>query len=667
MTETVMETKKATKSKKIKTPDVYAKAFKIKSSHDRGIYFSKNRYHDDAIKCYTEALMDNPRCSNTYICRADEYDEIMEKDKAIDDYKMSISINTTSGYPYFKIGILYCDKNEYRNAIKFLMKAIKREYRLPEAHYYRAKAYSAIGDRKSALADYKMAAEQGHSEAQQLLLSSTMDNIDEETAVKDDTVDSKVPGEPTIALSEVATGGFENGDDDHTEVAEVEHQETQQFSKKASVRNFNEDAKVVYLSTDSLTPRKPIIRHSDTDRLAIELNIAEKGILTPFIVIKTKKGTYDILNGNVRYWIALDKNIKEVPCIIIEEMNEDEKEEYIVTEMLAHRHLNMAQKALLAIRYVLPKEVELALKRRNESRKVRVTKESEMATRDSQHAGADLALSSTTLPAQYGKATDITAEKCAMPRDILRKSFRIYKRDPEMLEKAANENIPIGEVYKKMFGAKPESMPEQQASEEIDGHVDMQTESTLLLEQALIKCNLRIDRGNPNDVATISTQAADANVLVGSDIQDASSPMFADVRDENTPEDNATQNKPAPILAKEENENTTIDGEMPETPIHILCEVAKNASDRKDADKPAAVSDIQGKKISMCIEDVKESFKTLMDEAIKLEENSSILMITRNEIVSSLTEFEEYASSGIEDLRKLIEKLSQYEKMTRTA
>ncbi|MBF0556388.1 MAG: tetratricopeptide repeat protein [Nitrospirae bacterium] len=647
-------------SKKVKKPKVHKDRDKAQKHILKGDRFAREKNYDKAIESYKKSLEYDPRCSSTYQGIGLLYEIKQNTDEAIDNYIMATSINPNLDKAHFRLGLLYYRKNEFKNAIKYFSKALKKGYSVSESHFWRAKSYEGMGDGNNAIADYKIAEAHGDREAKQILLSRTVENLVAETEVKNHTAGDLTPKESIIALPECTTGGLENRDDGYTEVGD---QATQHYLNGAHVRNFNEDAKVKYIAIDKLTPRKPMIRHSDVDRIAIALSVEEKGILDPFTVIKNKTGSYEILNGSARYWIARDKKIKEVPCIIIENMNEDEKQEYIVTEMLAHRHLNVAQKALLAIRYVLPKEVELALKRRNESRKVRVAKESVMATQGSQHAGADLALTST-VTAQRGKATDITAERCAMPRDVLRQAYRIYKEDQDMLEKAANENIPISEMHKKMFGDKPKSMSEQQASEDIDGHIDMQAESTPILEQAPMKCNLRIDRGNPDDVAPILLQAADANVSVGGDIQNVSPPLFTDVSNKNAREDSETQNKPAPILSTEENKNTTFNEE---TPLQILNEIALNASDRKDPDKRACVGDIQGRKISTCIKKAKESYQILMGEAIKVEESASMQQATRIGIISSLTEFKEYTRAGVEKLEILIERLTQPEKKIRTA
>lgn len=104
----------------------------------------------------------------------------------------------------------------------------------------------------------------------------------------------------------------------------------------------NNNNMICELATDSLNiiENQPFKKYVNTPRyLALKESIKNVGITNPIIVRKTaqKDSTYDILSGRHRYLIAKDLNIKEVPCIIKENISEDDANLILIDSNLCQR------------------------------------------------------------------------------------------------------------------------------------------------------------------------------------------------------------------------------------------------------------------------------------------------------------------------------------------
>ncbi|VST63261.1 ParB-like nuclease protein [Streptococcus pneumoniae] len=85
-------------------------------------------------------------------------------------------------------------------------------------------------------------------------------------------------------------------------------------------------------------------------------SIRENGILSPIIVLKKEDGAYEILSGHNRVNAARIAKIKSIPCIIKENLSEEEAYTYVIETNLMQRSFSD----------LLPTEKALVLKMRYE-------------------------------------------------------------------------------------------------------------------------------------------------------------------------------------------------------------------------------------------------------------------------------------------------------------
>ncbi|MBF0466966.1 MAG: ParB N-terminal domain-containing protein [Nitrospirae bacterium] len=402
------------------------------------------------------------------------------------------------------------------------------------------------------------------------------------------------------------------------------------------VKNFDRSSKVKYYTLDQLLPSESIIPHSDDESVSLKINVIDNGFRTPAMITDNKNGTFKIVDGGARYKIALELGYKELPCILMSEMTDVELREYALTAAVAHRHLSTPQKALMAV-YLEAIESKLAKQRKGAGgKKLKALKEkaamianmpsvvdSDMATQGEEpvRTGTETVLVSNIAATEQGRAIAIAAKKCGISLDTAQKALRIYKKFPERLIEAAEKNKPILKVYEEIFGDKTKNTLGQ-----VDNHKESIGEETVSIHKK------DIDAPTPTD-----DQAADENASV----------------------DSETRIRPAP-LSTIENENNSIVEDIPETPTPILGDITnENTADRKSGEKPRTVSYIKIETISMSIKKAKKSIKDLIDQAVQLENLSSIREIDRDRIIEDLKEFNDYTNSEINSkLKKVIERLS---------
>ena len=84
-------------------------------------------------------------------------------------------------------------------------------------------------------------------------------------------------------------------------------------------------------------------------------SVKENGILNPIIVLKKEDGAYEILSGHNRVNAAKIAKIKSIPCIIKENLSEEEAYTYVIETNLMQRSFSdllPTEKALvLKVRY----------------------------------------------------------------------------------------------------------------------------------------------------------------------------------------------------------------------------------------------------------------------------------------------------------------------------
>src|SRR2546427_12624477 len=79
--------------------------------------------------------------------------------------------------------------------------------------------------------------------------------------------------------------------------------------------DFVDLAKIV---PNKKNPRGPNVRETDPHRENLKESVAEFGILVPLVLRRLPDDTFEIVDGERRYWVAQALRIKEVPAFILE-------------------------------------------------------------------------------------------------------------------------------------------------------------------------------------------------------------------------------------------------------------------------------------------------------------------------------------------------------------
>ena len=122
--------------------------------YSRGLAYSENNDHDNAIKDLSLALRMDPTYAPAYTLRGHQYKSKGQYDKAIEDYSNAIKgfANYHQGYLYR--GLVYALKSEASKAVKDFTEAILLKPNYAPAYYYRGQAYKRSGRTAAAEADF---------------------------------------------------------------------------------------------------------------------------------------------------------------------------------------------------------------------------------------------------------------------------------------------------------------------------------------------------------------------------------------------------------------------------------------------------------------------------------------------------------------------------------
>lgn len=101
---------------------------------------------------------------------ADQAFSRSEWDKAEEYYIKSAIVSPKNPRIYSRLGVIYLEKKNYRDALEALMTAIANDDTVATRHYNLALAYSGLGDRKAAIASLNRALEldQGNAKYKRL-------------------------------------------------------------------------------------------------------------------------------------------------------------------------------------------------------------------------------------------------------------------------------------------------------------------------------------------------------------------------------------------------------------------------------------------------------------------------------------------------------------------
>ncbi len=86
-------------------------------------FLAKNAYQD-AIEQFSKAIELKPEFTDAYIARAEVYETLGEKEKALEDYRRTLVFLTKDGMIYYHAGKLCYDLGKYEDAVELLDKAI---------------------------------------------------------------------------------------------------------------------------------------------------------------------------------------------------------------------------------------------------------------------------------------------------------------------------------------------------------------------------------------------------------------------------------------------------------------------------------------------------------------------------------------------------------------
>ena len=116
------------------------------------VYLSKEEF-DKAIDDFSKEIELNPRSALAYSGRSAVYRALEEYDKAIDDSKKAIRLNPDDASAYHMLGFAYFFNNDFNNAITSLNEAIHLNPDYATAYLHRGLAYREKGNFEKTIAD----------------------------------------------------------------------------------------------------------------------------------------------------------------------------------------------------------------------------------------------------------------------------------------------------------------------------------------------------------------------------------------------------------------------------------------------------------------------------------------------------------------------------------
>jgi tetratricopeptide (TPR) repeat protein len=131
------------------------------------VYFDLGRYNE-ALDTYKQAIVINPISAPAYRNLSLVYSKIGRYQEAIETSRQAILINPNYAEAYYDLGLTYGKLKLWDEAIEPLKQAIRIKPDDADFHYLIGVAYIAIGDKTSALQEYKILKELDSGWASQL-------------------------------------------------------------------------------------------------------------------------------------------------------------------------------------------------------------------------------------------------------------------------------------------------------------------------------------------------------------------------------------------------------------------------------------------------------------------------------------------------------------------
>lgn len=115
-------------------------------------YFSQ---HLNALENYKISISLNPKCEYAYLNRGYVYAELENNEKAIEDFNKSIEINPNLIEAYYNLGLIYGILGDSHKAIYNYTKYLDRKPTDPDLYFLRGDIYFRTGDDKKARNDWE--------------------------------------------------------------------------------------------------------------------------------------------------------------------------------------------------------------------------------------------------------------------------------------------------------------------------------------------------------------------------------------------------------------------------------------------------------------------------------------------------------------------------------
>ena len=157
----------------VKAIEAYKQAIRIDpddaiTHYNLGNAYNELDFHKDAIEAYKQAIRIDSDYSAAYYNMGYCYEEIDSYSKAIEAYKQVIRLDPNHVRTYNNLGIIYAKHDFYEDSIEAFKQAIRIDPGFVLAHLNLGISYFLIGDKNSALNEYKILKELDIDEANKL-------------------------------------------------------------------------------------------------------------------------------------------------------------------------------------------------------------------------------------------------------------------------------------------------------------------------------------------------------------------------------------------------------------------------------------------------------------------------------------------------------------------
>lgn len=124
---------------------------------EQGFKYGQANNHDEAIRCYTEAIRLNSNNAHAYNNRGFAYDNKGDLKSAMEDYALAIELEPDSYYPYSNRGFARYNQGDIEGAIQDYNHWVRLQPEHADAYYNRGLAHFEKGDLDKAIKDYNEA------------------------------------------------------------------------------------------------------------------------------------------------------------------------------------------------------------------------------------------------------------------------------------------------------------------------------------------------------------------------------------------------------------------------------------------------------------------------------------------------------------------------------